>query len=231
MTAQHLYQIDEIHPGLQEQVGNKAFYLGLLAQAGYPVVPGVVVSSSMFRSFWQQIQWNAPLFSDFPHSSLHIDVENHQQLRAIAQQLQHAICTAPLPNDWLQAIEQSTQSLKGTLLILRPSLALYGTPNPTLDARIQGLLPTQTCKPEMEAIAQALKSTWAGLFRARSLFYWKRLGISLQPFYSVYWCNRSIPPKRLDAFALQRVINSKSRRFGGWAKPSQPERPFQIGIG
>ncbi|MGB3495855.1 MAG: putative PEP-binding protein [Elainellaceae cyanobacterium] len=180
MTAQHLYRIDEIQSGFHHHVGNKAFYLGLLAQAGYPVVPGIVVSSSMFRAFWQRIQWNVPLFEDFPHSSLHIDVDNYQQLRAIAQQLQHAIHTTPLSDDWLRAIESATQSLDGENLIFRPSLALNGALNPTLDNQIQGLLPTQISRSAPDAIAHTLKKTWAGLVRAKSLFYWQRLGVPLQ---------------------------------------------------
>lgn len=202
MTAQYLYRLDEIHHHLQNQVGNKAFYLGLLAQAGYPVVPGIVVSSAMFRDFWQQIRWNAPLFADFPNSSLHVDVDNSQQLQTIAQQLQAAIHTTPLPDEWQQSLATAVEVLDADVLIFRPSIALSGALNPSLDGRIRGLLPTHTCRPNPEAIAQTLKQTWTGLFRAQSLFYWQRLGIPLQqillsvlvqPVYAAESSGRLIP--------------------------------------
>jgi len=115
-----------------------------------------------------------------PHSSLYLDIDNSQQLQAIAQRIRQAIQSTPLPESWLTEVETAVQSWQSASLILRPSLALSAKLDQTLSARTVGLLESQVCWSNREAIAHSIKQVWAELFRAKSLFYWQRLGIQLQ---------------------------------------------------
>jgi pyruvate, water dikinase len=184
MPVDDFYRFDQIQPAHRTWIGDKAFYLALLAQQGCPVLPSFVISANLLQRFLGQIQWLEPLFADLPNSALFLDVDNSQQLQAIAQRIRQAIQTAPLPADWLSEIEsaitqwhpQSGQSS----LILRPSLALANKLDPCLSHQTTGLLASKVCWANREAIAHTLKQVWAELFRAKSLLYWQRLGIQIQ---------------------------------------------------
>jgi pyruvate,water dikinase len=183
MTVANLYWLDQIQPTHRNQVGDKAFYLALLEQKGYPVMPGVVVSDAAFREFLGTINWIEPLFADLPNSALYLDIDNPRQLQAIAQQIRQDIQSTPLSADWLTQLVTAISKWQSPALILRPSLALESRLDPTISYRTTGLLASQTCWNQPEAIAQNLKRVWAELFRAKSLLYWQRLGIQLQQIH------------------------------------------------
>jgi pyruvate, water dikinase len=174
------YWLDQIQSSDRPLVGDKAFYLGYLAQRGYSVIPGFVISVRAFQQFLETIDWLEPLFSDLPNSSLHLDVNNAQQLQSIAQQIRQSIQAAPLASDWLERVVATAASFESSTLILRPSLTVQPLQaQPTSVDAVRGLLETQICWNEPQAIAQGLKQLWAELFRARSLFYWQSYGIQL----------------------------------------------------
>lgn len=182
----NLYWLDRIQPHHRALVGNKALYLSQLQQKGFPVVPGFVVSAQVLQQFLEAIDWSDPLFADLPHSSLRLDLENPRQLQAIAQQLQQSIESPTLPTAWLAEIKQAMQQLQSPVLVLRPSLFVQTTTKTAArlraiaDGRSSALFDLQICQATETELAQGLKRVWAQLFRAKSLFYWQRLGIPLQ---------------------------------------------------
>ncbi|MBW4471903.1 MAG: hypothetical protein KME45_16075 [Stenomitos rutilans HA7619-LM2] len=182
----NLYWLDQIQPHHRALVGNKALYLGQLLQKDFPVVPGFVVSAGMLRQFLESINWSEPFFADLPHSSLRLDIGNPQQLQAIAQQLRQSIEGTPLPLEWQTDLEAAIQKLDAPVLILRPSLfiktsARHASKVSTIaDGRSSTLFDIQFCQATATDVDQGLKRLWAQLFRAKSLFYWQRLGIHLQ---------------------------------------------------
>jgi len=180
MFEDHLYWLDQIHTSQRLLVGDKAFYLGLLAQRGYPVVPGFVISSAIFQSFLEQIEWAEPMFADLPYSSLHVDVDSPRQLQTVAQQIRKTLKVAPLPEDWLRLLEEAIQPWQASALIFRPSIALPSGFDPTVSLKATGLLEARVCQANKEDIAQSLKQVWTELFRAKSLLYWQRLRIQPQ---------------------------------------------------
>lgn len=180
MFEDYIYQLDQLRTSHRSLVGDKALYLGLLAQRGYPVIPGLVISAEAFQSSLEQAEWSEPMFADLPHSSLHVDVDNSRQLQAIAQQLRRAIQSSPLPDIELNDLEALVQSWQASALILRPSIALPAGLDPTISLKTTGLFASQVCRPTQAAIIHSLKQVWSELFRARSLLYWQRLRIELQ---------------------------------------------------
>ena len=147
---------------------------------------GFVASAQMLHQFLETIDWTEPLFADLPHSSLRLDIENSQQLQAIAQQLRQAIEAPALPDGWLAELDTIVQQLHAPVVVLRPSLFVKATAStaanlgPIADGSSSTLFDLQICRATETDVAQGLKRLWAQLFRAKSLFYWQRLGIHLQ---------------------------------------------------
>lgn len=186
--------LDQVQPANRIAVGDKAYYLGLIKQRGYPVVPGFVVTAPVFQHYLEQMNWLEPLFADLPNSTLRLNVDRPQQLQAIAHHIRESIFATPPDPAWQHYLSSAVQDWQAPAVILRPSLALEPGIDPALSHRIRGLFPSQVCWAEGAAIAHGVQSIWAELFRARSLFYWQRshielhqvkLGVLIQPLWNV----------------------------------------------
>lgn len=173
-----LYWLEQIKLQNRAEVGDKAFYLSRIMQGGYPVLSGFVVPASVLRQFIENLNSSEALAADLPHSSLHLDVGNWRQLQQVAAGLRQEIIAAAVPPQLLDAISKAARTWETKCLIFRPSLTL-----PTAKqgiGNVSGLLESQICCCEPEAIALALKRTWSQLFRARSLLYWQQAEIDLE---------------------------------------------------
>ncbi|HEY9748554.1 MAG TPA: PEP-utilizing enzyme, partial [Allocoleopsis sp.] len=160
-------------------VGNQALYLSHLHQRGYPVLPSLVVPAASFQEFIESIPWVEP-FADIPSSSLHFNVDNPQQLQAIAQHIRQEITAATLPELWLEELGEAVSQLQTNTLILQPSLALKPPADNLLALEAAEIFELQVCPAQPEAIATGLKKVWAELFRAKSLLFWQRSEIPLE---------------------------------------------------
>lgn len=182
----NLYWLEQIRPHHRSVVGNEAFHLSELLHKGHPVVPGLVVSAQAFRQFLSSIDWLEPLFADLPDSSLHLDIENAQQLQAIAQHLRRTIAAAPLMADLLEQLKGNLPLLEAPVLMVRPSLLIASENNAASTAeaiaavKSSALFNLQICRATETSVANAIKQVWADFFGAKSLFYWQRSGIPLQ---------------------------------------------------
>ena len=103
-------------------------------------------------------------------------VNNWRQLQQVAGRLRQEIISATVPPHWVRTIFQAARQWQRSSLILRPSLAI--STNQEMK-NISGLLESVYCPCEEEEIGKALKLLWSQLFRARSLIYWRSVGISL----------------------------------------------------
>ncbi|MFM7424635.1 MAG: putative PEP-binding protein [Elainella sp.] len=175
-----LYWLDQLHQH-RDWVGDKAFYLALLKQRGYSVRPGFVIPASTLQRFLVTVNWQEQLFADLPHSSIYLDTENPRQLQQIAREIQQAFADTSLPPALLDRVEAAIESWQTGAVILRPSLGLLSGLDPTVSTRTNGLLSSRICPLDSSAsLALLLKSAWAELFSAKSLFYWQRFGVQLQ---------------------------------------------------
>jgi pyruvate,water dikinase len=200
-----LYWLDQIKLQDRAKVGDKAFHLGRIMQRGYPVKPGFVVRAEVLRQFLETLNSSEALVADLPYSSLHLDVNNWRQLQQVARHLHQEIIAATVPSKWVNKILEAAKEWKTAYLIFRPSLAI---PTATHEVgNISGLLESQICRCEYEAIALALKYTWSQLFRAKSLLYWQRLGIDLRQI------NLAVLVQGIENALASGSLNSNSR---GW---------------
>ncbi|WP_373535149.1 putative PEP-binding protein [Microcoleus sp.] len=169
----NLYWLDKIQPSDRDAVGEKAFYLSCLLAQNHPVIPGFVVPATTFWQFLESIDWLEPLFADWPHSSLHLNVDEPRQLQSIARSIRHQILTTKLPEALLSNLESAVGTLNSQALIFRPSLT-------SRIPKTAGILESHAVRAEPEALEAGLKRAWAEVFRARSLFYWQRCGMKIQ---------------------------------------------------
>jgi pyruvate, water dikinase len=176
-----LYWLDQIKLQDRTKVGDKAFYLSRIMQHGYPVVPGFVVSAGVLREFLETLNSSEALVADLPHSSLHLDVGNWRQLQQVAGRVRQEITTAHLPSYLIETIFNAARELKTEYIIFRPSLVTPIAKH--LGGSLSGLLESQVCQCDEEAIATALKRTWSQIFRAKSLLYWQWTGIDLRQLH------------------------------------------------
>jgi pyruvate,water dikinase len=169
-----LYWLDQIKLQDRTKVGDKAFYLSKLKQRGYPVVPGFVVPEDLLRLFLETLNTSESLVANLPNSSLHLDVGNWRQLQEVASRLRQEIINAHVPSQWVSTILTAAQQWQSQYMILRPTLATPKVRNTS------GLLESSFCSCDEVAIASSLKHIWSQLFRARSLLYWRRMGVNLE---------------------------------------------------
>ena len=171
-----LYWLDKITLQERAKVGVLAFYLSKIQQRGYPVLPGFVVAADVLKQFLENLNSSESLIADLPHSSLHLDVNNWRQLQQVAGRLRQEIISASVPPHWVRKIFAATKQWPGSGLIFRPSLAI--STNQEMK-NVDGLLDSVFCPCEEAEIGAALKLLWSQLFRARSLVYWRSVGITL----------------------------------------------------
>jgi len=186
----NLYWLDQIQPSERPLVGNTAFNLSQLFQSGYSVLPGFVVPAIAFWEFIEILSKSELLLSDLPDSSFYVDVDNPRQLQQVAQQIRQEITAATLPPMWASSLLTATEMVQSPAMILHPSLsvelpverlkATAGNPSFNRQPENLGILASQICLRQPEALEFSLKGIWAQLFRARSLFYWQRNRLELQ---------------------------------------------------
>lgn len=153
-------------------MGEKAVYFAYLMQQGHPINPSFVIPGSSFWQFLQDINWSDSLLADFPNSDLHFNVNDYQQLRGIAQSINHNIVSANLPSELLSSLESAINNLNTEVVIFQMYLA-----HPNLETF--GILEPIICQAKPEEFTQKIKEVWAQIFQAKSLFYWQSHQIEL----------------------------------------------------
>lgn len=213
MVLDNIHWLDQIQPSHRGLVGDKAFYLGLLMQRAYPVVPGFVISTTQLQDFLTCVDWQGQMFADLPNTFLYVDTNNPWQLQTVAQQIQRAILATPLPETLFSDLQSAVQQWQGSAVIFRPSFAFQPGIDPTISSKIVGLLDSQVCLAEPESLAAGLKRMWAELFQARSLFFWHRLGIQLRHVQLAVLVQ---PIRSVDAAGELQIADRQMKVWATW---------------
>ncbi|MEM8777441.1 MAG: putative PEP-binding protein [Cyanobacteria bacterium P01_G01_bin.49] len=171
-----LYWLSQLELRDRPVVGEKVWMLSQLKQSGYPVFPGFVISSAIFRQFLENLNDVSSLLADFPTSSLHLDVDNPRALQLVAQQSRQSILSAPFPAEWQDVLDDAREMLQSSSLILRSSLGGPFLPNQD----VSGITPAQVCWNDSQQVELGIKQIWGQLLSAKSLFYWQRLGLKIE---------------------------------------------------
>lgn len=172
----NLYWLSQITATEKSLVGEKVLLLSQFLQDDFPIVPGFALSSSVFQEFVAGLDDSQSLIGNLAQSSLHLNRNNYQALQAFASKSRDTIIEAAFPNEIETQIFAAAQQLNSPHLILRPSSIVRSDRQ---QANF-GFWKSQVCFCNSDGIVLGIKKIWADLFSAKSLFYWDKLGVSLQ---------------------------------------------------
>ena len=159
-----IYWLSQIQAAERALVGNELFVLSQLVRDEHPILPGFVLSNSLWREFL--------LLGDVELSISNLDPD-YRQLQSFARRSRQATLEANIPQLWQERIFRAAQQLNSTELILQPWLT-----SPYAKIEANGLWRSPTCNCNPEALSTAVKSVWAEVFSASSLTYLQKLGLN-----------------------------------------------------
>ncbi len=197
-----LFQLEQIQSAQPSSVGMQALWLSQLPRE--TVADSAVIPADALELFLEQLEWQSPLLQDFPHLRLHLNLEQSDQLQAIAQTLQTSLEDTPLPTvwskDWVnrlqgwqnqdaplsgadasgsQAQQRLTAGPRTLCLCLTPSLWLPAECDTDL-VGLADLITPQYCSLTLEDLAHSVKQLWKQLFQAQILYLWEQSGLSFE---------------------------------------------------
>jgi pyruvate, water dikinase len=173
-----LYRLEQAQTAEPSNIGMQALWLSSLSSA----VTSAVLPADALQLFLDRLEWQSPLLKDFPHLKLHLNLDQSDQLQAIAQSIQTSIAETALPQSWSQDWFKHLQAWGEGCICLTPSLWLP----PECD-RLMGLadlITPQYCRLQPEALTAGIKQIWAQLFQAQILYLWEQSGL---PFGRLRW--------------------------------------------
>ena len=144
-------------------VGGKGANLGEMTNAGIPVPPGFIVTSSTYFDFLRQTN-----LSDKIRGLLEpVDVNNSKQLQQVAAEVRQLICRAAMPPEIASQIREAYIAMGRGLVAVRSSATAEDLP----DASFAGQQRTFLNVQGDEEVVTAVHECWASLFEARAIFY------------------------------------------------------------
>ena len=159
-----LDQLTEVHPS---QVGETAYRLYQLQQAGQPLPTSWVIPAATFHQALRQLVARDPLYGDWPQLLWQHANTTGYTLQQLARRLRRPLFNLPLNLDWSALVD----TVDAPVIRLLPSL-WCGDAIATLPwAQI---LATPYCWCEPEALEAALKRVWVSALEAPSLAFWGR---------------------------------------------------------
>lgn len=150
-------------------VGGKGANLGEMTNAGIPVPPGFIVTSSAYFDFIEK----AKLQDKIKSLLAPLDVRDSKQLQETATKVQKLIVDAPMPPKAAKEIEQAYVKMGKGLVAVRSSSTVEDLPEASFAGQQATFLNVQGEKEVVEAV----HGCWASLFGARAIFYRQEQGL------------------------------------------------------
>jgi len=149
-------------------VGGKGANLGEMTNAGIPVPPGFIVTSSAYFDFIKK----SSLGDKIKALLKPVDVHDSKQLQATALKVQNLITDAAMPPETAKEIEQAYIKMGKGLVAVRSS----GTAEDLPEASFAGQQATFLNVQGEKEVVKAVHGCWASLFGARAIFYRQEQG-------------------------------------------------------
>lgn len=149
-------------------VGGKGANLGELTNAGIPVPPGFIVTAQAYFNFLK----STGIDIQIKNLLKGIDPENSKKLNIVAEKLQKAVLSKPLPPALAKEIIHGYQELYGSgasniFVAVRSSATAEDLPN----ASFAGQQKTYLNTSGSDDVIMAVRKCWASLFEARAIYY------------------------------------------------------------
>ncbi|MEM3400185.1 MAG: phosphoenolpyruvate synthase [Candidatus Micrarchaeia archaeon] len=173
----NVVRFDELTRDSIRVAGGKGANLGEMANAGFPVPPGFVVSSD---SYFNAIRMNG-IDRLILELTKNLDANDTNALNEVSKKIKDAIRDAPMPDDIRVDIVQAYNALCGAM-IPTPEQEKYvavrssATAEDLPDASFAGQQATFLNVKGAENVVNAVRECWASLFEPRAIFYRQEKG-------------------------------------------------------
>ena len=144
-------------------VGGKGANLGEMTKASLPVPPGFIITAEAYYEFLRSNKLDAIIKKDLAN----LDPEESKKLSAIAETLQKAIKSHPLPSELAKKIEKAYDDMGKGPVAVRSSATAEDLP----DASFAGQQATFLNIEGHDKLIKAVRECWASLFEARAIYY------------------------------------------------------------
>jgi pyruvate, water dikinase len=149
-------------------VGGKGANLGEMTNAGIPVPPGFIVTSSAYYDFIEQTGLEIKIRVLLKP----LKVSDSKQLQDIAVKIQKLITDAEMPAVTADQIKKAYKDMGGGLVAVRSSATAEDLP----EASFAGQQATFLNVEGEQEVVKAVRGCWASLFEARAIFYRQEQG-------------------------------------------------------
>ena len=155
--------------GDRPTVGGKGGSLGELTQAGIPVPPGFVVTTSAFETFLQAIEARAPVRKKVTA----LDPNDLGAATRLSEELRRRVIEEPMPAEVEQAILAAYGELGADAVAVRSS----ATTEDAEDASFAGLQDTFLWVLTGSAMVHKVRECWGSLYSVESMCYRRKQGL------------------------------------------------------
>ncbi|MCY3921604.1 MAG: phosphoenolpyruvate synthase, partial [Chloroflexi bacterium] len=166
--SDHIVWFAEVGRDDVSLVGGKGANLGELTQANIPVPPGFVVTTRAYRQFIDHSGLNHTL----RRLLRGLNVDDDEQLNAVADAVQHAIEQAEMPAAMQEEITAAYGQLGEGPVAVRSS----ATAEDLAEASFAGQQATFLNIEGGVNVVEAVQRCWASLFEPRAIFYREQAG-------------------------------------------------------
>ena len=154
-------------------VGGKGASLSKLANAGFPVPGGFVITTDAYRLF---VESNGLITSILESAGNVVDASDAESLSTASQEIMARFEHGEIPGEIIRSVKVAYQDLPGTLpaVAVRSSATAEDLP----EASFAGQQTTILNVNSEGALLDAMRSCWCSLWTARAISYRMRQGIS-----------------------------------------------------
>jgi pyruvate,water dikinase len=170
-----IYWLSQIENSDKSLVGERIFILSQLLNYGYPVLPGLVVDRTWLSHLLATSREYLALTNNQSDYFLHLNIDDDRALQAIARQSRKIIETLVLPPESETLLFNAASKFDSPAVILEPYF--FTETGKVLSPPM--LRQARVCWLDKTTLSEGLKQVWSRLFTAQSIFYWHKLGISV----------------------------------------------------
>ena len=157
-----------------DYAGGKGANLGEMTRAALPVPPGFVIGAPAYAAFCDESGLRERIAAALDG----LDVDDTGALERAATEVREMVATAPVP-EWLEnAIAGAYRELAGNDARTAVAVRSSATAEDTESASFAGMNETFLNRRGEGSVMEAVRSCWASLFGARTVFYRAKRGFS-----------------------------------------------------
>lgn len=157
-----------------ENLGGKGASLVTMTEAGMPVPPGFVVTTTAYNYFIE----TSGIGQSITERLAGLDPDDPVAVEATSAAIREDICSRPVPEELRQSTRRAFESLQDRFTAPAPvAVRSSATAEDLPDASFAGQQDTYLWLNGFESVAEHIRRCWASLYTARAILYRLKNGI------------------------------------------------------